>query len=110
VDEVVVFHSLTQEHLKQIVDIQLERVRRLLAERHLTLEVTETAKAWLAEAGWDPAYGARPLKRAIQRELQDPLALKWLQGEFADGDTIRVTVEDDQLAIASVAVGEVVAE
>jgi ATP-dependent Clp protease ATP-binding subunit ClpB len=85
-------------------------VRRLLAERHLPLEVTDAAKAWLAEAGWDPTYGARPLKRAIQRELQEPLALKPLQGEFAGGDTIRVTVEGDQLAFASVAVGEVVAE
>jgi len=110
VDEVVVFHSLTQDDLKQIVDIQLERVRRLLAERHLALEVTDEAKAWLAQAGWDPTYGARPLKRAIQRELQDPLALKLLQGEFGEGDTIRVSAEGDRLVFAGVATGEVVAE
>jgi ATP-dependent Clp protease ATP-binding subunit ClpB len=110
VDEIVVFHSLTLEHLTQIVDIQLERVRRLLAERHLTLDVTKAAKAWLAESGWDPTYGARPLKRAIQRELQDPLALSLLQGEFRDGDTIRVTAEGDQLIFEKVLAGEIVAD
>jgi ATP-dependent Clp protease ATP-binding subunit ClpB len=110
VDEVVVFHSLTQEHLKQIVNIQLNRVRKLLADRHLGLEVTDEAKAFLAREGWDPAYGARPLKRALQRELQDPLALKILQGEFNEGDIIRVDVGEEALTFTAVAQGDVVAE
>ena len=88
VDEIVVFHALKLEHLTQIVDIQLERVRRLLADRGLKLEVTEAAKGYLAREGWDPTYGARPLKRTIQRVLQDPLALLLLQGTFREGQTI----------------------
>jgi ATP-dependent Clp protease ATP-binding subunit ClpB len=108
-DEVVVFHSLTQEHLKEIVDIQLRRVSRLLADRRLTLVVSEAAKAHLAQAGWDPTYGARPLKRAIQRELQDPLALKILQGEFHEGDTIRVEAQEEALMFTSVAPAEALA-
>jgi ATP-dependent Clp protease ATP-binding subunit ClpB len=97
IDEVIVFDSLTLEQLQQIVEIQLQRVHQLLAERRITLEVTEAAKTCLAQAGWDPVYGARPLKRAIQRELQDPLALKILQGEFREGDTLRVEAKDGQL-------------
>lgn len=97
IDEVVIFHSLTREHLAQIVDIQLERLQALLAERHITLELTGDAKHQLAEEGYDPAYGARPLKRVIQRRIQDPLALKLLQGEFLDGDAIRVDAQDGEL-------------
>ncbi len=110
VDEVVVFHSLTQEHLKQIVDIQLNRVRTLLADRGLQLEVTDAAKAFLAREGWDPAYGARPLKRAVQRELQDLLALKILQGAFREGEAIRVDsgVGGEGLTFTAVMQGEVV--
>ncbi len=109
-DEVVTFHSLDERHLKQIVEIQLERVRRLLAERRLGLEVSDRAKAYLAQAGWDPAYGARPLKRAIQRELQDPLALKLLQGEFREGETVRVDADGAGLTFTAVAQAEVVTE
>jgi ATP-dependent Clp protease ATP-binding subunit ClpB len=105
IDEVVVFHNLTPEHLKQIVDIQLDHVRRRLAERRLTLEVSEAAKTFLAETGWDPAYGARPLKRAIQRELQDPLALKLLAGEFRDGDAVRVDAGGNALTFTVVVKG-----
>src|SRR6185503_5507842 len=108
IDELVVFHSLTQEHLKQIVDIQLDRVRRLLADRRLSLEVSEAAKAYLGEQGWDPTYGARPLKRAIQRELQDSFALKILQGEFRDGDTVRVDYDGHQLTFTRVGEREAV--
>jgi len=97
VDEVVIFHSLTREHLAQIVDIQLERLQALLAERHITLGLTDAAKHRLAEEGYDPVYGARPLKRVIQRRVQDPLALKLLQGGFLDGDAIWVDVQDGQL-------------
>jgi ATP-dependent Clp protease ATP-binding subunit ClpB len=97
IDEIIVFHALSMEHLKQIVDIQLDRVRKLLADRRMFLEVAEPAKAYLAREGWDPTYGARPLKRAIQHELQDPLALKILQGEFHEGQTIRVDFDGEHL-------------
>jgi ATP-dependent Clp protease ATP-binding subunit ClpB len=106
IDEIVIFHSLTMEHLTQIVDIQLERVRRLLADRNLKLDVTDAAKAFLAREGWDPSFGARPLKRAIQRELQDPLALKILQGDFQEGDTVRVDFDGDGLTFQPVVEAE----
>ncbi len=97
IDEIVVFHPLGKEHLGQIVDIQLRRVTRLLAERGCRLEVSESAREYLAESGYDPVYGARPLKRAIQRELQDPLALKLLSGDFKEGDGIHVEREEGGL-------------
>jgi ATP-dependent Clp protease ATP-binding subunit ClpB len=74
-----------------IVAIQLRQLQKLLDERKITLQVDEEAKRWLAEAGYDPVYGARPLKRVIQRELQNPLALELLEGRIQDGDTVRVT-------------------
>ena len=86
----MVFHPLSKEHLAEIVDIQLRRVSKLLADKGYYLEVSEAAQEYLAEAGYDPDFGARPLKRAIQRELQDPLALKILAGEFHEGDVIEV--------------------
>jgi ATP-dependent Clp protease ATP-binding subunit ClpB len=88
VDDVVIFHQLGREHIDRIVDIQLERVRRLLAERRITLELTDGAKRLLAEKGYDPHFGARPLKRVIQRMVQDPLALKILEGAFGEGAKI----------------------
>ena len=88
VDEIVVFHSLSREHLKQIVEIQLERLRARLAERHITLELTERAREHLAAVGYDPSYGARPLKRAIQKELETPLGRLLLKGEVKDGQTV----------------------
>jgi ATP-dependent Clp protease ATP-binding subunit ClpB len=90
VDETIVFHQLRREQIDHIVDIQLERVRRLLAERRLTLEVTPAARELLAEKGYDPHYGARPLKRVIQRLVQDPLAMRILEGEFPEGSKVRV--------------------
>ncbi len=90
IDEIVVFHQLDKEHLAVIVDIQLKRLGRLLGDKGFALEVTPAAKSFLAEAGYDPDYGARPLKRAIQRELQDPLALKVLAGDFKPGETVLV--------------------
>jgi ATP-dependent Clp protease ATP-binding subunit ClpB len=90
VDEIVEFAPLTREQIAEIVDLQLERLRGRLAERGLSLELTNAAKEALAEAGWDPTYGARPLKRAIQRMLENPLALQLLEGGFGEGDTIRV--------------------
>lgn len=90
IDEIILFHPLTREHLAEIVDIQLRRIASLLKERGFILEVEQSAREYLAEVGYDPDFGARPLKRAIQRELQDPLALKILAGEFHEGDTILV--------------------
>jgi ATP-dependent Clp protease ATP-binding subunit ClpB len=90
IDEIVVFHPLGKEHLANIVDIQLKHVSHLLADKGYRLEVSEAAREYLAETGYDPDFGARPLKRLIQREVQDPLALKILSGEFKDGDLIRV--------------------
>ncbi len=97
IDEVVLFQALSREQLAEIVELQLGRLRERLAERKLALEVTDAAKELLAEEGWDPAYGARPLKRAIQRLLENHLALELLEGHFADGDTVRVDVRDGAL-------------
>ena len=112
IDEIVVFHPLGKEHLAEIVNIQLRRVKSLLADRGYHLEVTDSARKYLAEAGYDPTFGARPLKRSIQRELQDPLALKILAGDFNEGDTILVERGLDRLTFSTtepVMEGEVVA-
>jgi ATP-dependent Clp protease ATP-binding subunit ClpB len=92
VDEIIVFHALTEEDLKQIVDIQLERLRGRLAERRITLELTDDAKSHLARAGYDPVYGARPLKRAIQREIETPLSRLILKGDVKDNSVVRAGV------------------
>jgi len=97
VDEIILFHGLKLEDLVQIVDIQLGRLRALLQERRLEIQVSPTARRHLANRGFDPVYGARPLKRVIQRELQDPLALALLQGDFGEGDIIRVDLRDEEL-------------
>jgi ATP-dependent Clp protease ATP-binding subunit ClpB len=97
IDEIVVFDALTREQIAEIVGHQLERVRERLSERGISLELTDAAKEALADAGWDPAYGARPLKRAIQRLVENPLALRLLEGDFGDGDTIRVDAHDGEL-------------
>jgi ATP-dependent Clp protease ATP-binding subunit ClpB len=93
VDEIVIFRPLSLEHIKEIVDIQLNGLRARLAERKIELELTEAAKELLANEGFDPIYGARPLKRAIQREIVQPLAMRLLRGEFRDGE--RVVVDAD---------------
>jgi ATP-dependent Clp protease ATP-binding subunit ClpB len=98
IDEVIIFHSLSKEHIAQIVDIQLAAVRRRLAERKIALELTPAAKELLAHEGYDPAYGARPLKRVIQRRLLDPLALAVLQGRFTEGQTIVVDAQGGEIA------------
>jgi ATP-dependent Clp protease ATP-binding subunit ClpB len=90
IDEIILFRSLTKEDLLKIVDIQMRRLRALLGDRKMGLDLTEAARRHLAEVGYDPVYGARPLKRVIQREVQDPLALSLLRGEFDEGDTVRV--------------------
>jgi ATP-dependent Clp protease ATP-binding subunit ClpB len=93
IDEIIVFEPLTREQLGEIVEMQLRRLNERLAERGITLELTDGARELIADAGWDPAYGARPLKRAIQRLLENPLALRLLEGEVREGDTIRAYAE-----------------
>jgi ATP-dependent Clp protease ATP-binding subunit ClpB len=90
-DEILLFRRLSRDDMVGIVDIQLAQLEKLLADRKVALEIDAEAKKWLANAGYDPVYGARPLKRVIQRELQNPLAEKILSGEIRDGDTVRVT-------------------
>ncbi|HEX2647558.1 MAG TPA: AAA family ATPase, partial [Candidatus Dormibacteraeota bacterium] len=97
VDEVIVFTPLTQDQLGAIVDIQLARLQKRLDERKVTLDVNEAARKLLVERGWDPVYGARPLKRTIQRMVQDPLALQLLEGKFNDGDAVEVGVKGGEL-------------
>jgi ATP-dependent Clp protease ATP-binding subunit ClpB len=92
VDEIIVFHNLSREDLKHIVKIQADRLRKMLADRQIALELSEAAKAQIAEQGYDPAYGARPIKRTLQQLVADPLALAILEGQFVAGDTIRVEV------------------
>ena len=98
VDDVIVFQPLSREHLGAIVDLQLERVRRLLADRRITLELTPEARDFLLAEGYDPVYGARPLKRVIQRRIQNPLALAILEGQFGEADAVRVVRNADGLA------------
>jgi ATP-dependent Clp protease ATP-binding subunit ClpB len=98
-DDIILFHRLKREHMTEIVDIQLERLRRLLAERKISLVLDKVAREWLADRGYDPAYGARPLKRVIQRQLQDPLAEKILAGAIADGATVEVSANAQGLLI-----------
>jgi ATP-dependent Clp protease ATP-binding subunit ClpB len=90
VDEIIVFHALSEEHLKEIVDIQLRRLVHRLAERHITLELTDQAKTHLVQVGYDPSYGARPLKRAIQKEIENPLGRLLLEGTIRDGQMVTV--------------------
>jgi ATP-dependent Clp protease ATP-binding subunit ClpB len=98
-DEILLFRRLSRREMTGIVEIQLERLKRLLADRKITLDLDESAKLWLANAGYDPVYGARPLKRVIQRELQNPLAQMILDGSVPDGATVQITVRDGTLAI-----------
>jgi ATP-dependent Clp protease ATP-binding subunit ClpB len=106
IDEIVEFHPLSKEQIGEIVELQLRRVEKRLAERGLRLELTDDARVVLAEAGWDPTYGARPLKRAIQRLLENPLALRLLEGEFVEGDTIRVDAGDGGLVFEQAGAAE----
>src|SRR5204863_6133299 len=90
VDEIVVFHGLTLEYLKKIVDIQLSRLRQRLEERHITLQLDDAAREHLVRVGHEPAYGARPLKRTIQKELETAIGRQLLEGKIKDGQTVRV--------------------
>jgi ATP-dependent Clp protease ATP-binding subunit ClpB len=99
-DEILLFRRLSRDDMKGIVGIQIERLKRLLAERKITIELDAAAMAWLANAGYDPVYGARPLKRVIQRELQNPLAQSILEGRIPDGSLVHVTAGDGGLVIS----------
>jgi ATP-dependent Clp protease ATP-binding subunit ClpB len=109
IDEIVEFRQLTREQLSGIVELQLRRLRDRLTERGLTLELTDAAKETIADAGWDPTYGARPLKRAIQRLVENPLALRLLEGDFQPGDTVRVDAQNGELVFERVGSREPVA-
>jgi ATP-dependent Clp protease ATP-binding subunit ClpB len=93
IDEVIIFRSLSKEAILQIVDLQLDLLRKRLSDRKIGVEATDEVRALLAEKGYDPVYGARPLKRAIQQEIQNPLAMKILSGEFKDGARVKVDVD-----------------
>jgi ATP-dependent Clp protease ATP-binding subunit ClpB len=99
VDEIIIFRPLSREQITQIVNIQLERLRKRLAERRIKLELTPKAMQVIGNEGYDPTYGARPLKRVIQRRIQDPLAMALLDGKFGEGDTVVVDAEDGNLVL-----------
>jgi ATP-dependent Clp protease ATP-binding subunit ClpA len=98
VDDVIIFQSLDEDELARIVEIQIGRLEKRLAQQNLTLDVDAAAKKLLAKEGYDPQFGARPLKRAVQEQLLNPLSMKLLEGEFKPGDKIKVTTKDDELA------------
>ena len=98
-DEIILFHRLSAAHMGPIVDIQIVRLQKLLEDRKIKLELTDAARAWLGRVGYDPVYGARPLKRAVQKYLQDPLADKILSGEIPDGSVVRVDEGDGELVL-----------
>ena len=100
IDDMVRFRELSEEDLRHIVDIQLDLFRRRLTDRRITLEITDAARSWLAKEGYDPAFGARPLKRVVQRELADKLAVKILDGSFSDDATITVDVAGEAEGLA----------
>ena len=107
IDEVILFHSLAREHIKRIVDIQLRHLQKLLADRRITIELSENAKEYLAEIGYDPIFGARPLKRVIQREIQDSLALAILEGRIREGEHITVDADEEGVIFDAVIEGDI---
>jgi ATP-dependent Clp protease ATP-binding subunit ClpB len=100
-DEIILFNRLGRAQMKDIVEIQLGHLKKLLADRHMGLELTEAARDWLANAGYDPVYGARPLKRVIQKNLQDPLASRILEGSSKEGDTIRADADSTGVVLSA---------
>jgi len=106
IDDIVVFKQLGREQIAQIVEVQLGRLRKMLEERGITIELDDSAKELLVKEGYDPVYGARPLKRAIQTLIQNPLAVKMLQGDIGTGQTVRVTAEGGELKFVPVEAGQ----
>jgi ATP-dependent Clp protease ATP-binding subunit ClpB len=103
IDDIILFHRLRRKDMDAIVDIQMARLQKLLVDRKITLELSKEAREWLADKGYDPAYGARPLKRVIQKSVQDPLAEAILAGEIVDGEDVPITVGPGSLMLGSVA-------
>jgi len=97
IDEIIVFHQLTEEQLRQIVELLVKELQERLADRKLSIELSDKAKSWLVKEGYDPVYGARPLRRAIERHVENPLSSKLLGGEFKEGDTVKVDLGDKGL-------------
>jgi ATP-dependent Clp protease ATP-binding subunit ClpB len=100
IDDIVVFRQLSREHIAEIIDVQLGKLRQMLEERGITLELDDSARELLIKEGYDPVYGARPLKRAIQTQLQNPLAVSLLSGEIAAGQTVRVSADNGEMKFA----------
>jgi ATP-dependent Clp protease ATP-binding subunit ClpC len=98
IDDVIIFHPLTKEHLKSIVELLISEVEKRLSERNVELEVNDEAKTWLVQKGYDPVFGARPLRRAIQKYVESPISTKILQGEFKEGDTVAISLREDNLS------------
>jgi ATP-dependent Clp protease ATP-binding subunit ClpC len=101
IDDIIIFHPLTKEHLKSIVELLISEVEKRLAERQIKLEVNEEAKAWLVQKGYDPVFGARPLRRAVQKYVENPISTKILRGEFKEGDTVAISLQEDKLSFAA---------
>jgi ATP-dependent Clp protease ATP-binding subunit ClpC len=97
IDEIVIFHTLTKEQVKQIVDLQIKEIADRLAEHSITIELTDTARKWLANEGYDPQFGARPLRRTLQKRVESPLSVKLLRGEFEAGDVVVVDTDEEGL-------------
>jgi ATP-dependent Clp protease ATP-binding subunit ClpC len=108
-DEIIVFHELTEEQLRNIVELMVKDLQKRLAERKLGIELTKEAKSWLAKEGYDPTFGARPLRRVIERSVENPLSAKLLRGEFKEGDTIKVNIGKDGLTFTAKAAAKVTA-
>jgi ATP-dependent Clp protease ATP-binding subunit ClpB len=104
VDEIILFHRLKREEMGRIVDIQMARLGKLLEERKITVQLEPKAREWLADKGWDPAYGARPLKRVIQKSVQDPMAEMLLAGQIKDGETVKISAGKQGLTFNGAAV------
>jgi ATP-dependent Clp protease ATP-binding subunit ClpC len=97
IDEIILFSSLSKEDMLEIVDLQMEDIQKRLSEHGLKVQLTEQARKWMADKGYDPAFGARPLKRALQKHVESPLSISLLSGEFSQGDTVLVDIEDDEV-------------
>ena len=97
IDDIIIFHALEMGHIKRIIEIQLKKLTGMLSERGLTVDISEHAKEFLAREGYDPAFGARPLKRTLQKEIIDPLAMRLLEGKFKPGDTVFVNMRNGKV-------------
>jgi ATP-dependent Clp protease ATP-binding subunit ClpB len=100
IDDVIIFHSLEMKHIKRIIEIQLKKLAKIIADRGITIEISDAAKEHIAREGYDPAFGARPLKRALQREIIDPLAIRLLEGKFKPGHTVFVNMTNGKLELS----------